>query len=125
AVWSGRGRVKLSRDEKKNVIVETPDTGAAVRHRGRTTRRTRCGVTHPAMLLLAMLAAAPAPAGEQPRLRLEVGKPVERPTRGGITDLMEFVLPQGGFARLQVDQFTAGVRVAVRGPDGREIDWTD
>src|SRR5215470_12017160 len=77
-----------------------------------------------AALPLGLLLATSALA-DGARLRLEVGKPVERPTKGGEAELLEFVLPEGGFARLQVDQRNAGIRIAVQAPDGRELDWSD
>ena len=81
----------------------------------------------PAVCILATCVLFPSVALSDgpPLIRLEVGKPVERPARGGTSDFTEFLLPQGGFARVRVDQRNAGVRVSVLDPGGREIDWTD
>src|SRR4051794_33614422 len=76
-------------------------------------------------LLPVLLCSSLGLADEPARARLEVGKPAERITRTGPPDVLEFLLPANGFARIRVDQKSAGVAVAIMDPDGRELDWTD
>ncbi|MBS2020977.1 MAG: tetratricopeptide repeat protein, partial [Deltaproteobacteria bacterium] len=77
------------------------------------------------LVCASLLAIATAGRADGPLLQLEVGKPLSRPTQGGTAERYAFTLPQGGFARLRVDQGEAGVRVSLDGPDDKELDWTD